>query len=219
MKINTVGGIAALICSATYIFGFALLVTVLAPLGFGTNSVNVTAVVAFIAEQPGLLVTWYSVIYIVNAISLALLVVSIYRHLETTSPNLALITIVFGTIWAVLVLGAGMIANVTVERVNTLATDPEAAAALWEVLNLVELGLGGGNEIAGGVWILSISIAALMSHSLTRLTMGLGMITGIAGLVTIIPVTGEIAGSIFGLGAIVWFIFIGIELLRFKSIS
>ncbi|AHM05920.1 hypothetical protein roselon_03681 [Roseibacterium elongatum DSM 19469] len=56
MTLRTAGGLAALICAATYLVGFALLVTVLAPLGFGADEVDATAVANFIAERPGVMI-------------------------------------------------------------------------------------------------------------------------------------------------------------------
>jgi hypothetical protein len=119
-----------------------------------------------------------------------------------------------GLIWATLVLGAGMTANVAVERAAYFAmTDMETAVRLWEVLHAVELGLGGGNEIAGGVWIGLVSIAALRGDSLGKITIGLGLLTGACGLLTLVPALGDTAGVVFGLGAIAWFIAAGFNLL------
>jgi len=56
MTLTRIGGLAALICTAAYIVGFALLVTLLAPLGFGTGDVDPAAVVAFNAARPGVCV-------------------------------------------------------------------------------------------------------------------------------------------------------------------
>jgi hypothetical protein len=112
------------------------------------------------------------------------------------------------------VLGAGMTANVAVERAAYFAmTDMETAVRLWEVLHAVELGLGGGNEIAGGVWIGLVSIAALRGDSLGKITIGLGLLTGACGLLTLVPALGDTAGVVFGLGAIAWFIAAGFNLL------
>jgi|GEM_PF-5939729 len=55
MIFQRVGGLAALTCAATYLFGFAFLVTVMAPLGFGTSDIDAAAVVASIDTQPSLL--------------------------------------------------------------------------------------------------------------------------------------------------------------------
>ena len=215
MTLLKTGGIAALVCAATYLIGFALLVTLLAPLGFGTGEIDPAAVVGFIEARPGVLIAWNTTIYIVNALALAVLVVALHALLDGATPGWAAVTRAFGLIWAALVLGAGMIANVAVERAAQLAgTDPAAAAELWQILHAVELGLGGGNEIAGGVWIFAVSLAGLIGRSLARIPATIGVATGAGGLATIIPALGETAGAVFGLGAIAWFIAVGIVLLR-----
>ena len=214
MTLRKAGGLAAWTCAATYLVGFALLVTVLAPLGYGTNEIDTTAVMTFITERPGVLIAWNTVIYVVNALALVVLVVALRQQIAPTHPDAAALTGALGLIWATLVLGAGMIANVAVERAHTLAADPEAATALWQTLHAVELGLGGGNEIAGGAWLLAVSLAARGSGVFGRLTTGLGVVTGLAGLLTVLPPLGEIAGAVFGLGAIAWFGAVGRVLMR-----
>ncbi|MBO6790539.1 MAG: DUF4386 family protein [Dinoroseobacter sp.] len=214
MTLERTGGFASLLCAATYIFGFVFLITTLAPLGFGTQAIDAEAVVSFIQDRPGFLILWNSIIYILNALALAVLLAALYRRLGAKTPNLALVSLVLGIIWAVLVIGAGMIANVAVERVALIApNDMERAVVLWETLHAVELGLGGGNEIAGGVWIGCVSLAALFGRSLGKITIGLGLLTSAGGLTTLIPALGDTAGVVFGLGAIVWFIAVGISLL------
>lgn len=44
--------------------------------------------------------------------------------------------------------------------------------------------------------------------------MGLGLLTGVVGFASLIPTLGNIAGAVFGLGAIAWFIAVGVSLLR-----
>ncbi len=77
MTLRTAGGLAALTCAATYLAGFVLLVTVLAPLRYGTDEIDAAAVAAFIAERPGVLIAWNSLIYVVNALALVVLVVTL----------------------------------------------------------------------------------------------------------------------------------------------
>lgn len=214
MKFHVTGGIASFICAITYLIGFAFLITFLAPYGFGTNQIDALAVTRLMAENPSILIAFNTIIYVINGLALALLVVALHDCLAHTVPEFASISRIFGTIWCTLVLGAGMVANVSVEQVHGLAAKPDAAVALWQVMHAVELGLGGGNEIAGGAWILSISIAAHFGRIFSKVSNLLGAMTSIAGLITIIPIFGEIAGAIFGLGAIVWFIAIGFELVR-----
>lgn len=221
MTLQKIGGIAGLTCAATYLFGFALLVTVLAPLGFGSGDIDARAVVIFIQDQSSVLIVWNSVIYILNALALVLLVLALHARLKRATPDWATVTQGLGLIWATLVLGAGMIANVGVERAAQLgSSDLDRAVALWDILHAVELGLGGGNEIAGGVWIGIVSLAGLIGRSLGKITIGLGVLTGIGGLLTLIPSFGDAAGAVFGLGAIAWFIAIGLTLtLKRDSIA
>jgi hypothetical protein len=214
MTLQRIGGLSALVCGATYLIGFAFLVTLLSPLGFGTAGIDARAVVDFINADPGILIFWNTTIYIVNALALAVLVMALSERQASATSGWSAITKAFGLIWATLVLGAGMIANVAVERAaQVYATDPQAAADLWRILHAVELGLGGGNEIAGGVWILCVSIAGMIGHNLSRPVAILGVLTGAGGLATILPALGDIAGAVFGLGAIVWFLGVGAALL------
>jgi hypothetical protein len=214
MTTQRIGGIAALICAATYIFGFVLLVTVMAEMGFGTNDIDAAAVVRATAENPAIMITWNTVIYIVNALALTLLVVALAARIKVASPDWGSTALAFGLIWCTLVLGAGMIANVATERVMALApTDFEAALRLWEALHAVELGLGGGNEIAGGVWIFCVSLAGVIYRVFGKVVTALGLLTGLGGLLTVLPPLGEVAGAVFGLGAIAWFIAVGLALL------
>ncbi|SLN72078.1 hypothetical protein [Roseisalinus antarcticus] len=217
MTLTKAGGLAALVCAATYIFGFVFLVTVFAPLGFGSGEIDVPAVVTYTAENPGMMILWNTTIYVVNALALTVLVVALHRRIAAERPDAAALGGAIGLIWATLVLGAGMLANVAVEHVHALAADPEAAAELWSTLHAVELGLGGGNEIAGGAWILAVSLAAFASGIFGRIPAGIGAVSGFAGLLTILPPLGEVAGAVFGLGAILWFIVAGIVLLRHRQ--
>ncbi|SUZ31238.1 hypothetical protein ROE7235_00974 [Roseibaca ekhonensis] len=214
MTLTKAGGLAALICAGTYIFGFVFLVTVFAPLGFGPGEIDIPAVVAYTAENPGMMILWNTTIYVVNALALTVLVVALHRQIAAERPDAAALGGAIGLIWATLVLGAGMIANVAVEHVHALADEPEAAAELWSTMHVVELGLGGGNEIAGGAWIVAVSLYGIASGTLGRLAAVIGVISGAAGLATILPPLGKIAGAVFGLGAIAWFIVVGVALLR-----
>ena len=60
-----------------------------------------------------------------------------------------------------------MLANIGMGAVVDLyGRDPAQAATLWRAMSTVEEGLGGGNELAGGLWILLASWAALRTRGL-----------------------------------------------------
>lgn len=215
MSLTRAGGLAAFVCAATYLAGFALLATLLAPTGYGSSGVDPVAVAALIEARPWLLIAWNSTIYILNALALVVLVVALSEMPARSAPGWAAVTRGLGLIWAGLVLAAGMIANVAVERTAQLAaSDAAAAAELWATLHAVELGLGGGNEIAGGAWIGGASLAGRIAGGLPRPAVALGVLTGTAGLATLVPPLGDAAGAIFGLGALAWFLAVGAVLAR-----
>jgi hypothetical protein len=100
--------------------------------------------------------------------------------------------------------------------VDLYGKDPAQAATVWLAIDSVHLGLGGENEIVGGLWILLVSWAALRAGGLPKVLNYLGVAIGVAGLLMIVPALGQL-GLIFGLGQIVWFVWLGIVMLRGKT--
>jgi hypothetical protein len=78
-------------------------------------------------------------------------------------------------------------------------------------------GLAGSNEILGGIWILLLSWAALRGGELPRALNYLGVAVGVAGILSVVPALAEIFIYIFALGQIVWFMWLGIVMLRSKT--
>ena len=97
--------------------------------------------------------------------------------------------------------------------VNLYATDPDQATTVWLAISSVTNGIGGGNEILGGLWMLLISWVALQAGGLHKALNYLGIVVGLAGIISALPGLGEV-GLIFGLIQIVWFIWLGIVMLR-----
>ena len=85
----------------------------------------------------------------------------------------------------------------------------QTAEPEWLVTN----GIGGGNEIVGGLWMLLISWVALQLGGFPKALNYLGVVVGVAGILSALPGLGDV-GLIFGLVQIVWFIWLGIVLLR-----
>ena len=80
-------------------------------------------------------------------------------------------------------------------------------------LNSVEEALGGVIELPGGLWVLLLSWAALRAGGLPRALSYLGMVSGVAGILTVVPAL-EALTAVFGLGFIVWFVWLGVVMLR-----
>jgi hypothetical protein len=214
-NLQKLGGVAALITAATFIAGFGLLFTLLVPAGYFAAEVDPLQNVAFLADNQAIMYIWYLIIYVIFGIFLVVLSLALYERLQAGSPTMAQIATAFGLIWAGLVIASGMVANVGAGVVVDLyGHDPAQAASVWLAVNAVVVGLGGGNEIVGGVWLLLISGAAWQARMLGKALNYLGMIVGTAGILTTVLPTLEALGAVFGLGSIVWFIWVGITMLK-----
>lgn len=209
------GGVAALIEAATFVVGFALYLTLLASADYGSLDVDPIQNVAFLADNQAIMYVWYLIIYVVFGIFLVVLALALHERLKVGSPALAQTATAFGLIWAGLVIASGMVANIGAGMVvDIYSNDPDQAASVWLALNFVVDGLGGGNEIVGGLWILLVSLAASRAGGLSRVLNYLGVVVGVAGIVTVVPALGEPGGAVFGLGSIAWFVWLGIVMLR-----
>ena len=206
------GAIGALIAAATFVFGIALFVTSLSDYTEGDSTVAES--VDFLVAHQTTLFTWYFVIFLVFGVAIIPLARALHRRLADVSPELADIGAVFAYIWAGLMFATGMTSNIGITAVADLnETDPAAAEALWSSISTVTDGLGGGNELVGGMWILLVSLAAWGTKGLPTGLNVLGIISAAAGLITLVPGLSDV-GMIFGLGSIAWFAWTGIVLLR-----
>ncbi len=209
---DKLGGVAALVAAATFIFGFVLFAAVLTD--YTTGDPTAAESVAFVRDHEAVLYLWNAVIFIVFGIVLVPLVLALHGRVRDGAPALAPAAAAFGVIWAGLVIAAGMIGNIGLGTVADLQkSDPAQAEAVWSAVDAVQNGVGGGNEIVGGLWVLLVSWAALQRAALPRGMSYLGIAAGAAGVVTIVPAL-EIVGAVFGLGLIVWFVWAGLVLVR-----
>ncbi len=215
MSMQRLGGLAAIIEAAAYVFGIAVGFSALAPFMAGTFGPLET--VTFIAEHHALLYVWNAIILLLFGGVLVVLVLALHRHLRNAAPGLVATATAFGIIWAGLVIASGMIFNVgTSMVVDLIATDAGGAASTWQAISIVQDGLGGGNELVGGLWTLLVSWAALQARALPRVLNLLGIAVGVAGVITIVPGLSSV-GIVFGLGQIVWFAWLGIAMVRTRA--
>ncbi len=206
------GALAALLMAATFLVGFALYSTVLLPSGYLAGDPARSA--AFLVDNSDLMYAWNFVIYILFGALLVVLSLALCARLQADTPALAQVATAFGILWAGLALASGMVANIALTTVVTLhAEDAARAEALWLSMRTVERGLGGGNEFAGGLWVLLINIAGLRTGRLSKGLGRLGVVVGAAGLLTVVPAL-ELFGAVFGLSFIVWFVWVGIVMWR-----
>jgi hypothetical protein len=210
-RLQKMGGIAALYEAAAYIVGMIGFLTV----------VDVSSVedpvqkVALMADNLAFLYILHLIVYVVWGFFMIVLALALYERLKAGSPAIMQIATVIGIFWGCVIIISGMIHNVGMQNVVDLyGKDPAQAGTVWLTIDSVLAGLAGSNEVIGGIWILMVSWAALRTGELSRVLNYLGGVVGIAGIISIVPALADLFIYIFALGQIVWFVWLGIVLLR-----
>ncbi len=204
------GGISAILEAVIYLAAFIIYGAVLV---YPPANANSSEELAFLSGNQLILSVMNLVIYVLFGAFLVILVLALHERLKVSSPTLSKISTVFGLVWVGLVIASGMIANIGLNFVVELgAKDPDQAMLIWSIIGIVTEGLGGGNEIVGGLWVLILSFAALQGKSLSKALIYLGIVAGLAGVLTIHP--ADVFTEIFGISQIIWFIWIGMFMIR-----
>lgn len=103
--------------------------------------------------------------------------------------------------------------------VRLAQTDVVQARAVWQGLEPIALALGGaGGEVLGGVWALLTGVAIVRSGALPKALGWLGVGIGALGIVSVVPLLGDVA-MLFGVLQIVWLAWLGVALLGVKAPS
>ena len=136
--------------------------------------------------------------------------------LKAGAPALMQLATAIGIIWAGSLIASGMVANAALTSVVSLyASDPTQAAFNWQGIEPAIDGLGNANgEILGGLMTLLISLAALRAGELPKGLNIFGLVVGTVGIISLVPALTGMLGPVFGLTQIIWFIWMGIALLR-----
>lgn len=211
--LQKVGGISALICAGTYILALGLLTTILTPMA--DSSLPFDQFIAFFLHHQTLIFIWHFSMYLVNGTFLALLTLALYQKLKMGAPTLALVSVCFGLLWTGLVFASGFITIYGWEAIGRMSsTNTVQAAMLRLVVDTITIGIDHSDRFLGCLWVLLTSSAALHIGQLSRPLNFLGLAIGIAGIVSsFAPALNEL-GYAFGMGVIVWWIWLGVVMLR-----
>jgi hypothetical protein len=205
------GGLAALYEAAAYIVGMIGFLAVVDVSGVA----DPVKKVALMADNLAFLYIMHLIVYVIWGIFMVVLALALYERLKAGSPAIAQTATAFGIFWGCVILVSGMIHNAGMKTVVDLyGKDPAQAGTIWLTIDSVLGGLAGSNEAIGGIWILLLSWAALRTGELSKVLNYLGVVVGVAGIISIVPALAELFIYIFALGQIVWFVWLGIVLLR-----
>ena len=209
-----VGGLAALYLAAAFVAAMPyFLAFVKYP-----SVVDPVEKVALLVRNHDSMQAMHLITYVIFGIVLAVLALALYARLRDGAPTLTQAATAVGLIWAVVLVASGMIFNAGMAAVVGLhATSPVQAVSAWQAIEPVTEGLGGsGGELLGGLWVLLVSVAALRTGGLPKVLNWFGVAIGTAGLLSVVPVLKDL-GPGFGLLLIVWFVWLGIVMLRTSS--
>lgn len=209
-RLQKIGGISSILQGVIYIFAFIVYGGILVYPG---NNANAIEEFQFLSDNYFILSVLNLVSYVLFGILLAVLVLALHQRLKKHAPNFSKLTFIFGILWVGLVIASGIIANIGLNSIVKIgSTDIEKAMLIWDSVSIVSEGLGGGNEIVGGIWVLLLSILSFKIKMFSKSLHILGMLVGFTGIATIYPL--EIFTEIFGISQIIWFLWIGIAMIR-----
>lgn len=208
------GGLAALYLAVAYLIGMVIFLVVLDYPSISDPAQKV----ALLVEMPAVTFVTNLLMYVFFGVGLIVLALALYQRLQAGAPALMQVATALGIIWAGSLIASGMVANAGIApAVARYAHDPAQAALAWQGIETVASGLGNGNgEILGGLWVLLVSLAALRTGGLPKGLNILGLLVGAVGIVSLIPGLTDLVGA-FGLGQVIWFVWLAIVLLRSKG--
>jgi hypothetical protein len=206
------GGIAALYMAISHLIGLVIFIAVLDYISI----TNPAQKLALNIEKQTVVFSTNLLMYVFFGFFLIVFSLALYDRLKAGAPALMQVATVIGIIWAGSLIASGMVANAGLTSVVALnVTDPTQAALTWQGIEPAIDGLGNANgEILGGLMTLLISLAALRAGELPKGLNILGLVVGAVGIISLVPVLTGMLGPVFGLGQIIWFIWMGIVLLR-----
>ena len=206
------GGIAALYMAIAHLTGLIIFIVIL-------DYISITDLaqkVAMNVDNQAVVFSTNLLMYVFFGFFLIVFALALYNRLKAGASALMQVATVIGIIWAGSLIASGMVANAALTSIVALnATDPAQAALTWQGIEPAIDGLGNANgEILGGLMTLLISLAALRAGELPRGLNILGLVVGAMGIISLVPMLTGTLGPVFGLGQIIWFIWMGIALLR-----
>lgn len=216
------GAIAAFTEALIYLVGFALFFGVL---NAGSQA-SPEQRLAYLIAQRDVYYAGYLIIGVLFSFVLIALVQAVSVRLSSASPQLVRYTSAVGYIWAGMVLASSLIFLTSLAALAKYhQADAGQALTIYRGIAIIVEALGGGIELVGAVWLLIISYVGLRHrifspwlHGWGLLVAGSGVLTLFSGLTFLaaLPVF-EWLTAIFGLGQILWFVALGLALLKDAS--
>jgi hypothetical protein len=206
------GSFSAFYLAVAYLIGMVLFLVVLDY----PSMTEPAQKVALLVEKQMVIFSTNLFMYVLFGVFLIVLSLALYDRLKSHAPAVMQAATAIGIIWAGSLIASGMVLNAGIDPVVTLyAKDPAQAGLTWQGIESVASGLGNGNgEILGGLLTLLVSLAGLRAGGLPRGLNILGLLVGAVGIISLFPGLTSLMTAVFGLSQVIWFVWLGIVLLR-----
>jgi len=135
----------------------------------------------------------------------------LYQQASKTTMAMASL---FGYFWMLVLLCTGMIGISSNELLASQnLTNPTAAEVIFHTRTLMTESLGGGIEFIGGVWLILLAAVCLRHKLLSKPLAIFTLVKGLIGVVTLFC-ADTLLRELFGITGIIWFIWMGIALVK-----
>ncbi len=210
-NLQQLGGLSAFYLALSYLLGIAIFIFALDYL----NIVEPSQKMDVLVNHQSLIILTNLIMYVVFGFFLLLLNLALYERFKERTPLLAQIATAMGIIWAGALILSGMVANAgVVPAVALFHENPAQGIVYWSGIESVANGLGGADgEYLGGIMTLFFGIAGLKGGTLPKWLNYYGILVGAIGIISTIPGLKDLV-SLFGMSQIIWFIGIGVCLIR-----
>ena len=211
--LQNAGGISALVASATYLFAFVMLLTTLAPMN--DSALSFEEYLNVLEENKPLVFIWHFSMYLINGVCLIILSLALYERIKSGAPVIIRTATVLGLTWASFVFLSGFLVIHGTEAFITLnGTDPVQAEILKKTIETITLSIDHSDKFLGCLWVGLVSIAGLKTGTLPKMLNIFGIIISISGFIgNFLPELMAISFA-FGIGAMLWWLFLGVIMLR-----
>ncbi|MDO6720943.1 hypothetical protein Q4575_16130 [Psychrosphaera sp. 1_MG-2023] len=192
--------LAALLCALCYIVGI-IYIAVIAP----NFADSIMSQFQHLVNYPSSMMVWYAILYVVFGLSLLMLNHSARYVLPREKANaLWSFSFMLGDIWSGFVLATGFIMISTIGFFQHHGELQGSFQVIWQTVYILVQSIGGGIELLGGMWMMAISMICRQNQLINKLTLYIGIMIGLAGVLTIFPALEQLT-LVFGLGQILWF--------------
>jgi hypothetical protein len=210
-SLQTAGGIAALLEAVALIVGVVIVLIVVPGLGLdGTYYREPAKVVPFIVAHQGVFILG-ALTFVFAAVLVVPIVAALHARLQALSPALMAVAGAFGAIGIVGLLMNAFIQYAEFQAMGTLSTAVAEQAFAGATVSYTATELAG--LVCLGLWTLLLSWVVIGRGGLPRWLGYFGLLTGV---VDVLVLVGPPIGELFG---IVWFLAVGISLLRAPTVG